>query len=105
MVAVYRPRIATMRVQHHDSAQPPRRGLTTTEVAQLLRISPDKVRALITSGELGAIDTSNRRRCRRPRFIVLPSHLAQFEHRRRVVEPQAAPRRRKQVVKDFFPDV
>ena len=70
------------------------RGYTPNELARLLRISPDRVRAMIASGELPAVDTA-RVRCGRPRYVVLPHHLAEWERRRRVSPPpKPAPRRR-----------
>jgi len=86
---------------HEDS-----RGLTPNELARLLRVSPDRVRAWIKSGELDAIDTSPRR-CGRPRYVILPSHLAEFTRRRAAATPAArpAPRQRKQTMQvDYYPD-
>jgi hypothetical protein len=80
-------------------------GRTVREVARLLRVSPDRVRNWIKNGELSALNTAPAR-CGRPRFVVLPHHLAEFERRRRV-EPATKPApRRKQAVGmiDFFPD-
>jgi hypothetical protein len=50
------------------------RGMTVIEVAKYLRIGPDKIRNLIKTGQLGAINTSM---CRsgKPRYVVLPHHL------------------------------
>jgi excisionase family DNA binding protein len=80
-------------------------GLTPTEVAEYLRVSPDRVRSMIRRGELGAIDTSLTR-CGRPRFIVLPHHLREFERRHAAADPPQ-PRRRprkKSAEIDFYPD-
>lgn len=82
------------------------RGYTPNELARLLRVSPDRVRAWIHSGELAALDTA-RHRCGKPRYVILPQHLAEFERRRRAATPAAkpAPRRRKQTAEiDFYPD-
>jgi hypothetical protein len=79
-------------------------GHTPRELARILRISPDKVRALIRSGELGAINTATAR-CGKPRFVVLPHHLAEFERGRRIspaAKPPPRPKRRRDVI-DFFP--
>jgi hypothetical protein len=82
----------------------PARGLTPREVAKLLRISPDRVRLMIARGELGAINTAPAH-CGRPRYIVLPHHLADFERRHAAAAPPPRPRRRRQpTVIDFFPD-
>lgn len=78
-------------------------GYTPRELSKLLRVSPDRIRAWIRSGELGAIDTA-RHRCGKPRFIVLPHHLAEFERRRTTAPPKRAPRRRRQPPAiDFYP--
>jgi hypothetical protein len=82
----------------------PTRGLTPAEVGRLLRISPDRVRAMIARGELGAIDTTPY--CGgRPRYVVLPHHLREWEQAHRAATPQAIPkqRRRKEKVPDYFP--
>ena len=83
----------------------PARGYTPNELARLLRVSPDKVRSWIKRGELSAIDTA-RHRCGKPRYIILPHHLTEFEKRRRAATPEArpAPRRRRRVIKDYYPD-
>jgi excisionase family DNA binding protein len=78
--------------------------MTTREVAKYLRISEDRIRALIRKGELGAIDTAPNR-FGRPRFVVLPHHLAEWEKSRRVATPPPKPKRKKRtVVKDYYPD-
>jgi excisionase family DNA binding protein len=82
-----------------------RRGMTPREVAAYLRISADRVRAMIARGELGAIDTSPNR-CGRARFVVLPEHLAAFEKARRVTPPpKPAPRRKRRPTGyiDYYP--
>jgi excisionase family DNA binding protein len=85
-------------------AQAPR-GHTPAELARLLRVSPDRVRAWIKSGELGAIDTATHR-CGKPRYVILPHHLAEFERRRAAATPagKPAPRRRRLVAVDYYPD-
>ena len=86
----------------------PVRGYTPNELARLLRVSPDKVPSWIKRGELSAIDTA-RHRCGRPRFIVLPHHLVEFEQRRKASTPAANPtprrRRRTETMEiDYYPD-
>jgi excisionase family DNA binding protein len=94
------PRVTTLPLA---DAEPAARGYTPNELAKVLRVSPDRIRQWIKGGELGAIDTS-RRRCGRPRFVVLPHHLAEFE-RRRACGPTPKPqRRRRTFVIDYFPD-
>src|SRR5262245_18072506 len=48
---------------------PAARGLTVRDVARRYRVSPDKVRAWITSGELRAVNTATAL-CGRPRWVV-----------------------------------
>jgi excisionase family DNA binding protein len=81
------------------------RGLTPNELARVLRVSADRVRAWIKSGELGALDTA-RHRCGRPRYVILPRHLAEFEQRRRAATapPKPPRRRRRQTTRDYYPD-
>jgi excisionase family DNA binding protein len=76
-------------------------GLVVREVAKVLRVSPDRVRAWIKSGELGAINTSRRGK---PRFVVLPHHLAAFELARAVAPPPRPDRRRRKRVYRYYPD-
>jgi excisionase family DNA binding protein len=79
------------------------RGLTPSELARVLRVSPDRIRAWIKAGELGAIDVA-RHRCGRPRYVVLPHHLAEFERRRRAATAPRPPRQRKRTLEiDYYP--
>jgi excisionase family DNA binding protein len=80
-------------------------GLTVEDVARRYRVSPDKVRAWISAGELRAINTAARR-CARPRFVVTAEALAEFEKARQAgPPPEAARRRRRRAdVVDFYPD-
>jgi hypothetical protein len=44
-------------------------------------------------------------RCGKPRFIVLPHHLEEFESRRRVIPlPKPMRRKRRADAVDYFPD-
>jgi hypothetical protein len=80
------------------------RGLTPNELARLLRISPDRVRAFIVAGTLGAINVASTH-CAKPRYVVLPHHLAEFERSRQAATPKPPPRRRKKTLEiDFYPD-
>jgi excisionase family DNA binding protein len=80
-------------------------GYTPNELARLLRVSADRVRRWITNGELQALDTAPSR-CGRPRYVILPHHLAEFERRRAAAAPKPAPRRRKRTTEvDYFPDL
>jgi excisionase family DNA binding protein len=86
---------------------PHQRGYTPAELARLLRVSADRIRGWIKSGELGALDTALHR-CGKPRYVILPHHLAEFERRRCAATPAAkpSPRRKRQAVGqvDYFPD-
>jgi hypothetical protein len=86
-----------------DATQTAERGYTPRELARLLRVSPDRVRGWIMAGELQALDTS-RHRCGRPRYVVLPQHLAEFVRRRQAGPAPAPPRRRKRTQEvDYYP--
>jgi hypothetical protein len=82
----------------------PGHGQTPREVARFLRVNAERVRAWILAGELGAIDTA-RHRCGKPRYVILPQHLAEFVRRRAAAsQPKPAPRRKRQQTMDFYPD-
>lgn len=84
----------------HDT---PARGMTPPEVAALLRVSPDRVRAWIKSGDMAAINTASAR-CRRPRYVVLPHQLAEFATRRAAAAPASTRRRQKNRTQvDYYP--
>ena len=57
---------------------PADRGMTPREFARYARLSPDRVRAMIASGELGAVNTAPAR-CGRPRYVILPHHIREDE--------------------------
>jgi hypothetical protein len=81
-------------------------GYTPREVARYYRVSPDRVRAWIQAGQLGALNVAPAR-CGKPRFVVLPRHLEEFERSRQAATPAkpAPPRRRhRQAQIDFYPD-
>lgn len=83
---------------------PPACGLTVKEVARYLRVSPDKVRGWIKSGHMAACNMSESA-CGKPRFVVLPHHLAEFERQRSAAPPPKPPRRRKRTDwVDCYPD-
>jgi transposase len=82
------------------------RGLTPNELAKILRVSPDRVRAWIRSGQLGAINTAVTR-CGKPRFVILPKHLEEFEQKQRVSpppKPAKRPKRKPRNFVDYYPD-
>jgi hypothetical protein len=79
-------------------------GLTPNELAKLLRVSPDRVRGWIVSGQLQAINVADHT-CGKPRYVVLPHHLAAFEQRRNATPPVKTTWRRKRTKQvDFYPD-
>jgi excisionase family DNA binding protein len=79
-------------------------GLTVAEVARRYRVSRDKVRNWIKTGGLGAVNTAEAL-CGRPRFVVLPEHLAAFEQRRAAAAPPRPPKQRRRIAKvDYYPD-
>jgi hypothetical protein len=72
----------------------PLRGLTVADAAARYRVSPDKVRSWIRSGELFALNTSSAK-CAKPRFVIPPDALERFERGRAAAQPKPAPRRRR----------
>jgi hypothetical protein len=81
------------------------RGLTVADVAARYRVGEDKVRAWIRRRELKAINTATAL-CGKPRFVVLPDALVEFETSRAAAEPPKPPRRRKKRIDfvDYYPD-
>jgi excisionase family DNA binding protein len=82
----------------------PSAGLTVSDVARRLRVGEDKVRGWINRGELAAINTATAL-CGRPRWVVSPESLAEFERRRAGGPPPAKParKRRSAGLVDYFP--
>jgi transposase len=79
-------------------------GLTVKDVAKRYRVSPDKVRAWISRGELAAVNTAEVL-CGKPRWVIMPETLASFEQRRAGGPPPKPTRRRKpSCMVDYFPD-
>lgn len=81
-------------------------SLTVQEVAQRYRVSPDKVRGWIGRGELRAINTASAL-CARPRWVIPPEALVEFELARRggiAVRKPKSKRRRQAHLIDFYPD-
>jgi hypothetical protein len=82
----------------------PTAGLTVADAARRYRVSPDKVRAWIARGELAAVNTSATL-CGRPRYVVLPEHLAAFEGKRAAApRPGPVKRRKRTTAVDYYPD-
>jgi hypothetical protein len=83
----------------------PPRGLTVEDVARRYRVSPDKVRRWLSTGELMGINTSTSLAAR-PRWVISQASLLEFEKRRCSApppKPSCRPRRRTGLV-DFYPD-
>jgi hypothetical protein len=81
------------------------KGLTVRDVASRYRVSPDKIRTWIRQGRLQAINTATFL-CGKPRFVILPHHLSEFE-KERAAGPPPKPPRRKRLPSDFidyYPD-
>jgi transposase len=81
-------------------------GKTVREIARRYRVSPDKVRAWIARGEMKAINTADRL-CGKPRWVILPEALADFDRSRQAQTPatKPAPRRKRQAGQtDWYPD-
>jgi transposase len=81
-------------------------GLTVADVARRYRVSPDKVRQWIKRGELSAINAATAL-CGKPRWVVPPESLVQFERRRRSEQPAPHTRRRRKRTGevDYYPDL
>jgi hypothetical protein len=81
----------------------PARGLTPNELARVLRVSPDRIRQWIASGELKAVNTAAVV-CGKPRYVVLPHHLEEFTRRRASAPPLKPARRQRVGGIDFYTD-
>ena len=77
---------------------------TPPEVAEYLRVSPDKVRAWIVSGQLRAVDVSSRPGIGKPRWRIHPVDLIAFENSRTARPPAKTTRRRRKTaaVVEYF---
>jgi excisionase family DNA binding protein len=79
-------------------------GFTVAELAARLRVSPDKIRSWIASGQLAAINTAAKL-CGRPRWVVTPDGLAAFEKTRSGGPPPKPRRRRRRLeLVDYYVD-
>ena len=87
-----------------DAAADLLHGYTTGDIARRHRVGEEKVRGWIKSGQLAAINTSDSS-CARPRYVVTPDALHEFERKRSASPPPKPPRRRRRpVMTDFYPD-
>jgi hypothetical protein len=91
--------------QHRGRKDQLTHGLTVADVARRYRVGEDKVRAFIARGELVAINTASVLSSK-PRWVILPEALADFERRRQGGPPPNTARRRRPIVpKDYYPDL
>jgi excisionase family DNA binding protein len=89
---------------HGVSFRRPDAVWTVREVARRYRVSQDKIRTWIRTGELRAVNTAAVL-CGKPRWVVSEEALAEFERRRSSV-PSAKPQpvRRQRLQRDNYPD-
>lgn len=79
-------------------------GLTVRDVSKRYRVSPDKVRAWISRGELRAINSGAALCGKRRRWVIAPDALVAFEQRRAGGPPPKPPRRKKRTtLVDYYP--
>lgn len=79
-------------------------GFRPRDLAKRYRVGMGKVLSWIRSGELRAINVAVSL-LGRPRFVVLPESLAEFERRRDCSpKPKVERRRRRPASKDWFPE-
>jgi len=79
-------------------------GLTVADVARRYRVGEDKVRGWVRRGELVGINTAATL-AGKPRWVITPEALAEFERRRAGGPPPKPARRKKQTgMVDFYPD-
>jgi hypothetical protein len=83
----------------------PHTGFTVSDVARRYRVGEDKVRGWIVRGELKAVNTSFNL-CGKPRWVIPPEALVEFERKRAGGPPPKLPhkRRRRPQGIDFYPD-
>ncbi|HEV3438423.1 MAG TPA: helix-turn-helix domain-containing protein [Gemmata sp.] len=82
----------------------PTRGFTTADLARRYRVSEDKIRQWIRDGLLRAINTADVM-CAKPRYVVPPEALVEFERVRAAATPPKPQRRkRRSEAIDFYPD-
>jgi transposase len=80
-------------------------GLTVRDLTRRYRVGADKVRGWIARGEIRAVNTSTAL-CGKPRWVVSPDALVEFERRRASDPPQPQPKKRNKQTGfvDYFPD-
>jgi hypothetical protein len=80
-------------------------GLTVAEFSRRYRVGEDKVRSWIARGELRAINTAAVL-CGKPRWVIPPESVVEFEKSRRSGPAPKPQRQRRQRTdeSDYFPD-
>lgn len=80
-------------------------GVTPRELGRRWRKSHDQIRAWIRAGHLKALNLAPAQ-CARPRFVILPEYIEEFEAKRQAatVTPGTRVKRRKADEVDYFPD-
>ena len=79
------------------------RGLTTADVARIFRVSEDKVRRWLATGELVGTNTATTL-SGRPRWVITPEAIDAFKQRRTSAPTPVTPRRKRhKVAVDFYP--
>jgi hypothetical protein len=79
-------------------------GLTVADVARRYRVSPDKVRRWVQAGQIAAVNTAAVL-CGRPRYVITPEALADFERARSAgPPPKPAKRKMRRELIDYYAD-
>jgi hypothetical protein len=78
-------------------------GFTVADVAKRYRVGEDKVRGWIRRRELRAINTAEP--LKKPRYVIPPDAIGEFEKRRQAGDPPKPPRRKRLATKTFYPDI
>jgi len=79
-----------------------RRAYTPPQIAELLGVDPDRVRAWCRAGTLRAVDLSEKPGVGRPRFRVMPEALDEFLATRAVASTPRRKRRRGAAIPRYF---
>jgi hypothetical protein len=80
-----------------------RHGLTVMEFCGIDRVGKLRALSMIRSGELPALNVAPP--LARPRYVILPEHLAVFERGHQASSPPPPRRRRMRTYAvDYFPD-
>jgi excisionase family DNA binding protein len=88
---------------HADTTTPSTAGLTVRELAKKYRVGRSKILSWIRSGEIRACNTAATL-YGRPRWVIGPDALAEFEKRRSGIQTPKTVKRRKRIqMIDFFP--